>query len=108
MTTFPVRSGCFGSTPVDRTATVTPAPCSGAARHARCAFSASSHHSAVRPGAAALREASCATDAGPLTLAAAGKAQTGATASAASSGSVPRVNQVDFPNAIHSSRAKVR
>jgi hypothetical protein len=41
-------------------------------------------------------------------LAAAGKAQTGATASAASSGSVPRVNQVDFPNAIHSSRAKVR
>ena len=45
--TVPVRSGWLPSTPVDRTATVTPRPAAGAARQAAARSSAGSHHSAA-------------------------------------------------------------
>ena len=45
--TVPVRSGWLPSTPVDRTATVTPWPAAGAARQAAATSSAGSHHSAA-------------------------------------------------------------
>ena len=53
-----VRSGWLPSTPVDRTATVTPLPSPGAARQAAGAPRAGSHHSAaltVRPKGASSR-----------------------------------------------------